>query len=280
MINNELDLLDMRLNMLGDIVEKFVIVESNRTHSGNKKDLNFFTEDGQPNRYQRNKLKILDKIIFIFHDVSWCWVDNTSKREPYMAWGNESSQRNMILEALSTQKPKDGLLMVSDIDEIPDSEKLKSALYTYNQLEKKIPIMLNMTHCLYFMNMASDSISYGPYLYDPSLSKEDPTTMRWHCCSEYRKDFVQIENAGWHFSTLGKIEDIRNKIASFAHTEFNTSEITSEEHLSKCINEGIPFWETLFKFDNKEIRFSKKEISFLPKYVQDNMWKFGKYILR
>ena len=35
-------LLDLRLNMLNSVVDKFVIVESKITHSGKNKDLQFY----------------------------------------------------------------------------------------------------------------------------------------------------------------------------------------------------------------------------------------------
>ena len=39
--NNEIDLLEMRLNILDDVVDKFIIVEGNTTFSGNKKESNY-----------------------------------------------------------------------------------------------------------------------------------------------------------------------------------------------------------------------------------------------
>ena len=39
MLNNEIDLLDIRLNILNEFVDYFVIIESAETHSGIKKKL-------------------------------------------------------------------------------------------------------------------------------------------------------------------------------------------------------------------------------------------------
>ena len=59
---NELDLLELRLNELNDVVDKFVIVESEMTHSGNKKKL----------YYEENKkgLKNLKIKLFISFQIS------------------------------------------------------------------------------------------------------------------------------------------------------------------------------------------------------------------
>ena len=39
--NNEVELLELRLNILNDVVDKFVIIEGNSTFSGKKKESNF-----------------------------------------------------------------------------------------------------------------------------------------------------------------------------------------------------------------------------------------------
>ena len=53
-------LLDLRLNMLNEYVEKFVITESTFLHSGKKKKLNFD---------YKNFNKFKDKIIYIIVDT-------------------------------------------------------------------------------------------------------------------------------------------------------------------------------------------------------------------
>ena len=55
---NELDLLEIRLNYLNEIVDKFVLVEMAKTHSN--KDKPFYFEENKK-RYE----KFLDKIIHI-----------------------------------------------------------------------------------------------------------------------------------------------------------------------------------------------------------------------
>ena len=42
---NEKLLMDIRFNILNDYVDKFIVVESHYSHSGNKKNLNFKIED-------------------------------------------------------------------------------------------------------------------------------------------------------------------------------------------------------------------------------------------
>jgi hypothetical protein len=60
LINDELDILDIRLNTLDSVIEKFVIVESDLTHSGKPKPLHF-----QENWSRFEKFK--DKIIHLVY---------------------------------------------------------------------------------------------------------------------------------------------------------------------------------------------------------------------
>ena len=55
---NELDLLEIRFYTLYEVVDKFVIVESNKTHSGIPKDFNF---ENNKDRFK----KFLDKVEYI-----------------------------------------------------------------------------------------------------------------------------------------------------------------------------------------------------------------------
>jgi hypothetical protein len=60
---NELDLLEIRLNTLDAVVDKFVIAEATRTHTGKHKDLVFKLNQSRFARF-------LDKIIYVEADMS------------------------------------------------------------------------------------------------------------------------------------------------------------------------------------------------------------------
>ncbi len=55
--NNEVDLLELRLSILDGVVDKFVIIEGNKTFSGNYKWSNFITHKERFKKWE-------DKIIF------------------------------------------------------------------------------------------------------------------------------------------------------------------------------------------------------------------------
>jgi len=110
MMNDELDLVDIRLHTLDPIVEKFVIVESDRTHSGKPKPLHFLLNAARFKQF-------LPKIMY-YQYQGFPTSDGTG------AWGNENAQRDKFLEALKIERPSDGICHISDADEIPSPEKL------------------------------------------------------------------------------------------------------------------------------------------------------------
>ena len=82
-----------------------------------------------------------------------------------------------------------------------------------------------------------------------------------------------IENGGWHFSFLMYPEEIKKKIKSFAHEEFNKDQFLDVAKITKSIAEG----KDLF---NREQKYSKIDLDkSFPKYVFDNEFKLKDWIV-
>ena len=108
---NEENILDLRLNILNEFVNFFVIVESTTDHQGNTKELNFNID---------KFIKFKKKIIYIA-------VEDTAKaiKKPHLGQNSlvERHQRNSITKGLKNCDDDD-LVIISDVDEIPDLNKL------------------------------------------------------------------------------------------------------------------------------------------------------------
>ena len=106
--------LDIRLNVLNDKVDKFIIVEATKNHAGEDKKLNFKIE---------NFSKFKDKIIYIVVDDMPINV-----KSPKKGWHEnhvrDQFQRNAIERGYKDFNDND-IIMISDIDEIPNPEKLR-----------------------------------------------------------------------------------------------------------------------------------------------------------
>ncbi len=108
---NEDHIVDLRLNILNDYVDYFVIAESTKTHQGKSKELNF-----DINNFKRFK----DKIIYLVADPK----ENLLKNQHEFGHSIfEQYQRNFIAEGLKKAE-EDDLILISDSDEIPNLEKL------------------------------------------------------------------------------------------------------------------------------------------------------------
>ena len=105
---NELDVLEIRLNYLNDLVDKFVIVEMDKTFSGIEKP---FVFEENKNRYK----KFLNKITYI---KVKCNANETNLSDYEKCWYRENYQRDCIMQGLNNAKDDD-IIIISDADEIP-----------------------------------------------------------------------------------------------------------------------------------------------------------------
>ena len=104
--------LDIRLNTLNDKVDKFIIVEATKNHAGERKNLNFKIE---------NFSKFKNKIKYIVVDDIPLNV-NSPKKGWHKNHVRDQFQRNAI-ERGYKEFNDDDLIMISDIDEIPNPKK-------------------------------------------------------------------------------------------------------------------------------------------------------------
>ena len=98
-------LLDLRLNILDNYVDYFVIVEGNKTWQNNPKKLRF-----EIDKFKKFKNKI------IYVPVT----DLPDGEDPYL---RENHQRNAIVNGLNNANDND-VIIISDLDEIPDPRKI------------------------------------------------------------------------------------------------------------------------------------------------------------
>ena len=122
---NEEHIAELRFNILNEKVDYFVIVESTVNHQGQPKKLSF-----NINNYKKFK----DKIKYII-------VDDTPEKIKKSHEGGESlveqHQRNSLMRVINDAHDND-LIILSDVDEIPDLSKLtlfnkKISLYLFKK---------------------------------------------------------------------------------------------------------------------------------------------------
>ena len=126
MFYDEEVVLDIRLNTLKNSVDCFVIVESKFYHNGKKRELKFNID---------NFPKFKDKIIYIVQDEELLDLETVKKEDDegtksykliFNAHKRENFQRNLISQGL-VKSNEDDLIMISDVDEIPNLKDLNVA---------------------------------------------------------------------------------------------------------------------------------------------------------
>ena len=261
---NELDLLEIRLNVLNDVVDKFVLVESSYTHSGMKKPLHFRENAA---RYAEFK----DKLVAI----EYIPPQDIILKKPYnFNWLLENSQRNSILPALDKLNANDNdIVIVSDLDEIPNPNKFQMAI---SMLDNG-PVRFIEKMFYYYLNCIDEKMPYwgdsknniGSYAIKKSdLVKYSPQQFRLGNINQF------IEDGGWHFSYLNGIDAIVTKIKSFLHFDwYDKPEYTNKSLIAQKIANGQDI------FDRKEHHYAKCAMDNHPQYIKDNVSKYSHLIM-
>ena len=106
--------LDFRLNILKDHVNNFVIAEATKDHTGRDKKLNFDIN---------NFSKFKDRITYLIVDDLPMNIRSFKKNWPVHHL-RDQHQRNALARGYKNCNDDD-LIMISDIDEIPNPNKIK-----------------------------------------------------------------------------------------------------------------------------------------------------------
>jgi len=257
---NELDMLLYRLSVLDDVVDYFIIVEATKTHAGKDKIL----------YYEENKHlyeKFAHKIIHIIDEE--LIVPDTTKDEQ---WNNEIHQRNEIkkgLEIIDLILTNDDLLIISDLDEIPDTTMLKDIKQNNKKIEYSA---LEMDFYYYNLNCKIMENWYHGKVVRYGIFKANLDIT----CNKIRmgRPFSLIERGGWHLSYFGDGEFIKNKLENFAHQEFNKEEYTNIDTINKCIENYYNIFEG--KPCNRYVKIPIAENKFLPPLYDTLLTRFIK----
>ena len=252
--NDEELVLDIRLNTLNEFVEKFIIVESKYDHQGNEKKLNFKIE---------NFKKFQEKIIYLV-------INNFPK--DISNWGRENYQRNYIKHGLSSASDED-YIMISDVDEIPDLTKFKNfdsfkfSVFKQSMFYYKINL-LNKTDPFWY----GTKICKKKYLKSPQWLRNQKVK-NYPFWKFYKIKWNIVEKGGWHFSFLMQAEQIKKKISSWAHAEFNNKNYNDLDKIKHSIENKSDLFGRPIVYE--KINFDQT----FPRYLNDNSSLFKQWIL-
>lgn len=240
---NELELLELRLETYYDIVDRFVIVEADKTHANLPKPFNFAEHVSDFEKY-------LPKIHYI--------MDNSVV--PYSGaedWSIENNQRNSIMNGLDDAAPDD-LIMISDLDEFPDPATLKkiresftdpnkivdfiafynTAPYTIgklvpfhsgmriNEFLDFCPVAFRQRFHSYYFDWVCRELTWAGTVIGKFKHMKSPQDFR-----NAREVLPRIVTGGWHFSSMGGVEKFLEKARS--GTDFKKISAVDKRYLDK-----------------------------------------------
>ena len=230
---NELDILELRLNILYDHVDYFIIVESNLTHSGEEK----------PFYYEINKerfSKFSDKIIPYkildnpkdFENLEPTDDPELQKIQHYMNhthrfnkytqpdYGRDFFQKESVRRALVGCDDED-VIIFSDADEIPNPYILEN-IYKLD-LDNSI-YALNQYTYYYYLNVLKQRDWFGSRI-------GSYKNMKRHSFNEIRGNdglSIRLSNGGWHFSFMGGKEMVKSKLLSYSARDMVYDRVINE----------------------------------------------------
>ena len=280
--------LDLRFNILDRYVDYFVIVESIYTHKGDRRELRF-----NPKKFEKFK----DKIIYLVYDTEPKDIkqilleDNEEeKSQKYILNSGlrENGQRNFIFHGLKKAQDND-LILISDVDEIPNLENLK-----LNEITKKI-IMFKQDMFYYKFNLNLPNFIWTGTKACKKKNLESPQWLRNIKDKKflfYRLDSLFsktkhtsihfIDKGGWHFTNIKTAAEIEYKLKSYLHhREFDENPISINQIEEIIKNKKAIYDLKADKRSNKIGSGSKLEkysMDKLPKYLQDNQKYYEKWI--
>ena len=280
--------LDLRLNILNEYVDYFVVVESNFTHKGDKRQLKF-------NHKKFEKFK--HKIIYLIYDKQPTNIEKISDEDShdvkshkyiYNAMYRENGQRNFIIRGLD-YADEDDIILISDVDEIPNLKDLD-----FSKINKKI-ILFNQDMFYYKFNLKLPKLIWTGTKGCRKRHLKSPQWLRNIKDKKYpfyRLDtffsetkFINIEfikKGGWHFSNIKTAAEIEHKLKSYLHhREFDENPMSKNE-----INEIIKKKQAIYdlKVDKKinkigdGNKLEKYPIDKLPIFLQDNLENYKEWI--
>ncbi len=249
------ELLQLRVNLLKDHVDKFIIVESNKTHSGQPVERKF------PEVARMLGLPI-EKIIYVEHDIpdvddlEILDIDrknagvNRNNRDSLFARVRERLQKDAVMDALD-QFDKRDVFIYGDADEIISPRHINWVA----QMCQNHPNIIIKIPLVYLQGRADLRVFHRdgrPLIWKRAMFFATKEQLQYFKLSNIRcgnfhvptrfptdKGIIQ-EDMGWHFAWMGTNDQRQTKADSFAHAYDNFDWHSQEGGYSDYVNTTEP----------------------------------------
>lgn len=238
--NGEYDLFDLRYNLLKDHVDEFIVVEFDKTFSGEHKPW-YFAEKSLEYPKVKWFLK-LEKEYEKYRELA----ESSPNTAGAAHWTREFMQKESIKDALTHLKDED-IVFIGDVDEIWQPEALELSIHE--------PLKLKLDVYTYYLNNRSTEQFWGSVVSEYRYIKDQ-------CLNHLRTNAVKTPTTyGWHFTSMGGPLSLRKKLTdSYTQESYATPEVLA--NLEYNIEHGRDFLGRSFSYTLDE--------SDWPEYLKRN----------
>lgn len=245
--NGENQILKLHLGVLYNYVDRFIILEANRTFTGEDKPLLFFRDERFFNQWG-NKI---DYFPLTRWDNVPLWQQAVESPNTRGAdhWKREFYIKESLKDALALYGPDDDdLIILGDVDEIIDPTVT---------FESDSPIKAKLRVYTYWLNNRSNERFWGPLMARYGDIKDE-------CLNHMRSDrslYSKGPYLGWHFTSIGGFDKVVKKLEdSYTRESYFTDEV--RQNLAQNIEMNRDFLGRDFKYCVDETEW--------PQYLKDN----------
>lgn len=276
MFDDEFDLLDLKLEELDDFVDYFIIIESNKTHSGLNKELNF-------KKNKDNYIKYEHKIIHLICDFDTeeyhNYLNNYKNIFPSLSSQCENMikdayQRDFSILSKKVNFDENDIIIISDLDEIINKKSISNFLKSEPFFSEPHRLEMHFTH--YFLNTTLYTKNNNcdlTWTY-ATIIKFKFLNVYFNSLSHIRQKFYTekiIKNAGWHFSYVMSADKILKKIKSGAHADDLNIRIRELSDIKSSMADLEVFYD-------KNLKLKEISLELLPDSIKNNKSKWLKYL--
>ena len=198
-------------------------------------------------------------------------------------------QRECLSEGLKEAKDDD-LILISDLDEIPNLESVNLDNIKNNILIFEQKIFYYKLNLIYdnFLWQGTRAIKNKNFLSPQWLRNiKGKNYPKWRVDAFFSKkkynNLMFVKNGGWHFTCLRTPKQLEKKLLNYAHHyEFEESGLKVKD-IEKFISERRIIYD--YKADQKKYKWSGKSIlkkietKYLPSYIYNNLRKYSDWLV-
>lgn len=235
--NGESGMLNLRIQELRHVVDLHILVESTKTFSGAERPIMY------------DPTTIPDGLR---HKVVHVVVDDSPGDGD--AWSREHHQRDAIRRGLPDDVVAEDILMISDVDEIPNPRAVEWLL-------RQEPILRGVwAFRMDFYYYDTDHLKAQKWFHARAVAASCPTPPSIVRMGPIDGGVIPV-HGGWHLSYFMTADQIADKIRSFSHQEYNTPEFTDPGAISDRIHNNKDL------FDRPDEHFVCVDNAELPAHI-------------